>query len=79
MHYVIGDIHNDNRRFSKMLEKIGFSKEDHLFLLGDLFDRNSNEPDPIGVYFNALKLEDRCSVVRGNHDAWLAKRRYMTS
>lgn len=38
MNYVIGDIHNDNIRFSKMLEKIGFSEEDHLFLLGDLFD-----------------------------------------
>ncbi|MCI9109946.1 MAG: hypothetical protein HFI00_17585 [Lachnospiraceae bacterium] len=40
MNYVIGDIHNDNRRFSRMLEKIGFSERDHLFLLGDLFDRN---------------------------------------
>lgn len=73
MNYVIGDIHNDNRRFSRMLEKIGFSDGDHLFLLGDLFDRNLYEPDPIGVYFNALKLENRCSVVRGNHDTWLAK------
>lgn len=73
MHYVIGDVHNDNRRFSEMLEKIGFSEEDHLFLLGDLFDRNLYEPNPIGVYFNVLKLEDRCSVVRGNHDTWLAQ------
>ena len=45
MHYVIGDIHNDNRRFFEMLKKIGFSEEDHLF------DRNSYEPDPIGVYY----------------------------
>lgn len=73
MNYVIGDIHNDNRRFSEMLQKIGFSEEDHLFLLGDLFDRNLYEPDPIGVYFNMLKLESRCTVVRGNHDTWLAE------
>ena len=65
MHYVIGDIHNNNRKFAEMLEKIGFSQEDHLYLLGDLFDRNSWEPDPIGVYFNMLKLENRCTVVRG--------------
>lgn len=73
MNYVIGDIHNDNIRFSKMLEKIVFSEEDHPFLLGDLFDRNSYEPDPVGVYFNVLKLGDRCTVIRGNHDAWLAE------
>ncbi len=73
MHYVVGDIHNNNRKFEEMLEKIGFSQEDHLYLLGDLFDRNSWEPDPIGVYFNMLKLENRCTVVRGNHDTWLAQ------
>lgn len=73
MNYVIGDIHNDNRRFSQMLEKINFSEEDHLFLLGDLFDRNPYEPDPMGVYFNVLKLGNRCTVIRGNHDVWLAE------
>lgn len=73
MNYVIGDIHNDNRRFYGMLKKINFSEEDQLFLLGDLFDRNLYEPDPIGVYFNILKLENRCTVIRGNHDTWLAK------
>lgn len=73
MDYVIGDIHNDSRRFTEMLKKINLSEEDHLFLLGDLFDRNLYEPDPIGVYFNVLKLEDKCTVIRGNHDTWLAE------
>lgn len=73
MNYVLGDIHNDNQRFSAMLEKLNVSKEDHLFLLGDLFDRASYAPDPVGVYFNMLKLGDRCSVIRGNHDTWLAQ------
>ncbi len=73
MHYAIGDIHNDDRRLSRMLEKIGFSGEDHLFLLGDLFDRTSYEPDPAGIYFRVLKLGNRCTVVRGNHDTWLAE------
>lgn len=73
MNYVIGDIHNDNKRFTEMLKKIDFSEKDHLFLLGDLFDRTLYEPDPIGVYFRVLGLGDRCTVVRGNHDTWLAK------
>lgn len=73
MNYVIGDIHNDNKRFAEMLKMIDFSEKDHLFLLGDLFDRTLYEPDPIGVYFRVLELGDRCTVVRGNHDTWLAK------
>lgn len=72
MHYVISDIHNDNLRLKKMLNKITFSSEDHLFVLGDLFDRGGADADPIGVYYTLLGLEDRCTFVRGNHDTWLA-------
>lgn len=72
MNYVIGDIHDDNRRFTEMLKKINFSEEDHLFLLGDLFDRNLYDPELVGVYFNILKPGDRCTVIRGNHDIFRA-------
>ena len=43
MHYVIGDVHNDAGRLRRMLDDIRFKKDgenaDHLYLLGDLFDR----------------------------------------
>ena len=39
MHYIITDIHNDNRRFTELLQKINLTEKDHLYLLGDLFDR----------------------------------------
>ena len=29
MHYVIPDIHNDNRRFREMLNRIDFGLSDH--------------------------------------------------
>lgn len=32
-----------------------------------------DHPDPVGVYFNVLKLGDKCTVVRGNHDNYLAE------
>ena len=78
MHYIISDIHNNNERLSKLLKKIHFSKEDHLFILGDLFDRCAYAPDPVGVYFTMLQWKEQCTVVRGNHDEWLADyiRRY---
>lgn len=73
MNYVIGDIHNDNNRFCELLELIHFLKnEDHLYILGDLFDRSQDNPDPLGVYFTILKLGENCTVIRGNHDQWLA-------
>lgn len=73
MNYVIGDIHNDNNRFCDLLELINFSKsKDHLYILGDLFDRSQDNPDPLGVYFTILKLGEKCTVIRGNHDQWLA-------
>ena len=71
--YVIGDIHNDNYKFETILKKISVSPNDHVYLLGDLFDRCETRPDPVGVYFNVLKLGDRVTVVAGNHDIWLAQ------
>lgn len=73
MHYCIGDIHNDHKRFSQMLKLLNLRSEDHVYLLGDLFDRNLADPDPVGVYFTMLKLGNQCTVIRGNHDQWLAE------
>ena len=49
MNYVVPDIHNDNERFSRLIERIKPGTEDHIFLLGDLFDRCSYNPDPVGL------------------------------
>ena len=76
MNYVISDIHNDKKRLDRMLEKISFSADDHLYVLGDLFDRSEQLPDPVGVYYRLLGLGEQCSILLGNHDLWLA--RYIT-
>ena len=73
MNYVIPDIHNDNRRFRNLLKRIEFSRDDHIYLLGDMFDRGSYDPDPVGVYFSILEIEGQCTIVSGNHDRWLAE------
>ena len=73
MNYVTTDIHNDNSRLNEMLKKIGFEKgKDHLYILGDIFDRAGYNPQPFGVYYTIKSLEDSCTVIRGNHDQWLA-------
>lgn len=51
MHYVIGDIHNNNIKFAEMLEKIDFSQEDHLYL----HDSRSWHREPDGT---AVRIKD---------------------
>ncbi len=72
MNYVIGDIHNDNEKLSSLLKSIAIKPEDHVYFLGDLFDRCNLHPDPVGVYFNVLRLGNQATVLMGNHDRWLA-------
>ncbi len=69
---MISDIHNDNQRLLKMLKKIKFGDSDHLYVLGDLFDRGGSEADLVGVYHTLLGLGERVTYIKGNHDSWLA-------
>ena len=39
MTYAISDIHGCYEEYIKLLEKIGFSEDDTLYILGDIFDR----------------------------------------
>ena len=71
--FAISDTHNDNKRLVKMLKNIKFNDGDHLYVLGDIFDRSGNDADPVGVYFTLLGLGDQCTFIQGNHDVWLAK------
>jgi len=73
--YVIGDIHNALEKFENIIKKISPSKQDHIYLLGDLFDRGGADPDPVGVYFKFLELKLNTNVtwIRGNHDQRIAE------
>lgn len=46
MHYVMSDIHGDYESYLKMLERIQFTKDDVLYLLGDVIDRGK---DPLRI------------------------------
>ena len=41
-HYIMSDIHGEADRFHAMLEKIHFSDDDMLYILGDVIDRGSD-------------------------------------
>ena len=65
MIYVMSDIHGCHELFKKMIQKIEFTDEDDLYVLGDFIDRG-NAPIPL-----LLDCMERINVypLLGNHEA----------
>lgn len=68
MHYCISDIHGDYSRYCGMLDRIGLSEEDTLYVLGDVVDRGGQ---PVELL---LDMMERPNVVPllGNHEYMFA-------
>lgn len=64
MKYIISDIHGCFEQYQKLLEKIKFSAEDKLYVLGDAVDRG---PEPIMVLQDMMKRSNVIFIL-GNHD-----------
>jgi len=63
-HYVMSDIHGEGKRFHGMLEKIQFSQNDTLYILGDVIDRG---PDGISLLREVLGMPNAVMLL-GNHE-----------
>lgn len=62
--YVISDIHGEADRFDKMLETVGFSENDTLYILGDVVDRG-----PAGVeLLERIRRTPNMVMLLGNHE-----------
>ena len=64
MIYVMSDIHGCYEEYRKLLEKIHFSDEDELYVLGDVVDRG---PEPIKV-LQDMMMRPNVYPVLGNHE-----------
>lgn len=65
MIYVMSDIHGEYEKYLQMLEKIAFSEDDTLYVLGDAIDRG---PEPIKV-LQDMSSRDNVFILMGNHEA----------
>lgn len=65
MRYIIADIHGCFAEYTELLEKIGFSEEDELYVLGDAMDRG---PEPLAVLRDMMNRPNVFYIL-GNHDA----------
>lgn len=64
MIYVVSDIHGCYAEYKELLEKINFSDEDELFVVGDVVDRG---PEPMKV-LQDMMLRTNVYPILGNHD-----------
>ena len=62
--YVVSDIHGEYELFMRMLERIHFSEQDILYVLGDVLDRG---PHPMKVLLEMMKYPNIIPMI-GNHE-----------
>ena len=65
MIYAMSDLHGCYYKYIKMLEKINFSNNDTLYILGDVVDRG---PDGIKILQDVINNRIKVSILRGNHE-----------
>lgn len=70
--FVIPDIHGCARTFGALLERIGLSRDDTLFLLGDYVDRGPRSREVIETIMRLQAEGYNVRPVRGNHEEMLA-------
>lgn len=69
--FAISDIHGCLDSFQALLEKISFTKEDQLFLLGDYIDRGPNSKGVIDHIWHLQENGFTVKCLRGNHEQML--------
>ena len=64
MHYVLSDIHGNERRFNSILSQINLQRSDTLYVLGDVIDRH-----PWGLrILRRLMTMPNAKLILGNHE-----------
>ena len=69
MIYVMSDLHGCYEKYKIMLEKLNFSDEDTLYILGDVVDRGN---DGIKILLDMMERKNVIPLL-GNHD-YIAKK-----
>ena len=64
MHYVLSDIHGNERRFRSVMDQIGLGPEDTLYVLGDVVDRH---PGGIRILRELMAMPN-VKMLLGNHE-----------
>lgn len=64
MTYVMSDLHGHKARYDAMLEKIGFSGNDRMYIIGDVVDRGNQ---PVALV-REIMAQENVTCLMGNHE-----------
>lgn len=62
--YIVSDVHGRADRFHEIIDKVNFTDEDQMYILGDVIDRN---PDGITILCEIMSA-DNMHMLLGNHE-----------
>ncbi len=65
--YITSDIHGNAGLFFKMLKEIAFSKDDELYIIGDILDRGNGS----WKIYDYIMKQDNIHLILGNHEVAL--------
>ncbi|MFJ5768795.1 metallophosphoesterase [Psychrobacillus sp. NPDC093180] len=65
---VISDIHANLKLFSRLLEKVDYTKDDYLFINGDLCEKGANSLEVVQFVRNLCEGSSHVYVTKGNCD-----------
>lgn len=66
MKYVVSDIHGNHDLLVDLLRKIKFSRNDTLFVIGDIIDKGKDVPKLFELFFERIK--NNVVLLAGNHE-----------
>ena len=66
--YAISDIHGCFLTFKEILNKINFSKDDELYLLGDYINKGPRSKEVVDFIMESQNEEYKIKTLRGNHE-----------
>ncbi len=73
---VIGDIHGCPLSFQALLDKIGLTKTDQLFFVGDFINKGKNGKDVIDIILALMENDYQIFPLRGNHEQMLLDKHF---
>ena len=66
--FAISDIHGCARTFEALLDRIAFTSQDELYLLGDYIDRGGDSKGVLDLIFRFQKEGYAVQCLLGNHE-----------
>lgn len=66
--FAVSDIHGFYDTFNELLNKIGFNKDDRLFILGDIIDKGPHGKEMLEMIIDLIDKKYQVFPLRGNHE-----------